>query len=92
MPVTASDKDKWQPSLWSASLDKACSGMDDELRKLMIVSAGNLPENAGENYPDENHLLSIEDPAQAWNVVTVGGMLKQSVARRCDIAWLHSRR
>lgn len=72
MPVTATDKEKWQPSLWSAKLDQAVSGMEDEFRKLMIVSAGNL-NNAVQNYPDENHLLSIEDPAQAWNVVTVGG-------------------
>jgi hypothetical protein len=72
IPVTAGDKDKWQPTLWSASLDQACSGMEDEQRKFVLVSAGNLSGNVGNNYPDENHLLSVEDPAQAWNVVTVG--------------------
>jgi hypothetical protein len=72
LAVTASDREKWQPSLWSASLDKACAGVDDGQRRVMVVSAGNLREDVGADYPNENHLSSIEDPAQAWNVVTVG--------------------
>jgi hypothetical protein len=36
------------------------------------VSAGNLRESAGKNYPDDNYLASIQDPAQGWNVLTLG--------------------
>ncbi len=73
MPVTApSDRDKWQPSLWSASIDQACAGVFDNYRRLLILAAGNIREELGKNYPQENQLSSIEDPAQAWNAITVG--------------------
>lgn len=73
MSITApSDRDAWRPSLWSATIDKACAGMDDGYRRLLVVSAGNIRETVGENYPDENQLSSVEDPAQSWNALTVG--------------------
>ena len=73
MAITApSDRDAWRPSLWSATIDKACAGMDDDYRRLLIVSAGNIRDTAGENYPYENQLSSIEDPGQSWNALTVG--------------------
>jgi hypothetical protein len=74
MAITApSDRDAWRPSLWSATIDKACAGMDDDKRRLLILSAGNIRDTVGKNYPDENLLTSIEDPGQAWNALTVGG-------------------
>ena len=38
----------------------------------MIVSAGNLRDDVGKNYPEENHVSSVEDPGQSWNALTVG--------------------
>ena len=74
MAITApSDRDAWRPSLWSATIDKACAGVDDDNRRLLIVSAGNIRETVGENYPHENLLASVEDPGQSWNALTVGG-------------------
>ncbi|QDT99873.1 S8 family peptidase [Gimesia aquarii] len=72
MAVTAGDKDFWRPTLWSASIDQACAGVKDGKRNLFIVSTGNLRDNYGKNYPDENHVSSIEDPSQSWNALTVG--------------------
>ena len=73
MAVTApSDRDAWRPTLWSATIDKACAGMDDDYRRLLVVSAGNIRDLVGQNYPDENLVSSIEDPAQSWNALTVG--------------------
>lgn len=73
MAVTADDKERWLPTLWSAALDQMCSGAVDEARRLMIVSAGNYrSELTTAGYPEANRGASVQDPAQAWNVVTVG--------------------
>ena len=72
LAVTATSDDQWRPTLWSATLDQSCAGTLDGYRRLLIVSAGNLREDVGKNYPMENHVSSVEDPAQAWNALTVG--------------------
>lgn len=80
MAVTADSRDEGLPSSWSAALDQVCSGALDSSRRLMFVSAGNTPLDTRHAYPDRNHLEGVEDPAQAWNVVTVG-----AYTERCDI-------
>lgn len=72
LAVTADDRDTWRPTLWSAELDQACSGALDEQQRLLFVSAGNLAADFVANYPDANHIASVQDPAQCWNAVTVG--------------------
>lgn len=74
LAVTADDhRDKGRPSSWSGFIDKSASGVSDEQKKLFIISAGNTPwENTPEAYPNQQILESIQDPAQAWNAVTVG--------------------
>lgn len=73
MAITATDKDQGFPTLWSASIDQMCSGAVDGHRRLMFVSAGNVPDQITANgYPTVNYNSSVQDPAQAWNVVTVG--------------------
>lgn len=72
MAVTSDDSDLFSPTLWSASIDQACAGVNDGQKNLFIVSTGNLRENYGVNYPDENHVSSVEDPSQSWNALTVG--------------------
>jgi Subtilase family len=73
MAVTATDKDQCMPTLWSASLDQMCSGAIDDEKRLMLVSAGNFRgAMTVDGYPAANRAASIQDPAQAWNVVTVG--------------------
>jgi hypothetical protein len=73
MAVSAPGDDQWRPTLWSASIDQAASGANDGHRRLIILSTGNLREDVGKNYPHENHVSSVEDPAQSWNALTVGG-------------------
>lgn len=72
LAVSAEGDDHWRPTLWSAAIDQACAGALDGQRRLLIVSTGNLREDIGKNYPAENHVSSVEDPAQAWNAMTVG--------------------
>jgi hypothetical protein len=73
MAITADDKDQGHPTLWSASLDQMCSGAVDGRCRLMFVSAGNFrDELTVDGYPEDNRNASVQDPAQAWNVITVG--------------------
>ena len=62
------------PSSWSAELDSIISGVIDGIKKLYVVSAGNvqLDELKNEQYPSANINHSIEDPGQSWNAITVG--------------------
>lgn len=76
MAVTQNNVFGPKPTSWSASLDATAFGGDDfdDLRqRLICVSAGNLPD--GLPLDDLKHWDSyeIEDPAHAWNVLTVGG-------------------
>lgn len=72
MAIATTDfRDRGQPSSWSAEVDKLCSGMDDDYRRLFFVCAGNVTA-PGTNYRDNNETEGIHDPGQAWNALTVG--------------------
>ena len=62
------------PSSWSAELDNIISGVADGIRKLYVVSAGNVKFHELETvaYTDANVNHSVEDPGQSWNAITVG--------------------
>ncbi len=70
--ATTEFRDRGQPSSWSAEIDKLCSGTDDDYRRLFLVSAGNVGEGAGVDFPARNETDGIHDPGQSWNAVTVG--------------------
>jgi subtilisin family serine protease len=63
-----------QPSSWSGAIDQLSFGAVNENNEqtLFFVSAGNLPYPDRINFPLANELATIEDPAQAFNAVTVG--------------------
>jgi hypothetical protein len=60
-----------RPSSWSAALDQLAFGND--VPRLIVVSSGNIRHGitAG-GYPGLNDVEPIENPAQAWNALTVG--------------------
>lgn len=74
LTITSDSRDESLPSSWSAALDQICSAAAELAgpRRLMIVSAGNVPPEVRHEYPDRNRLEGVEDPAQAWNALTVG--------------------
>jgi subtilisin family serine protease len=39
---------------------------------LFFISAGNTDPNQRHRYPDSNDRDNVQDPAQAWNAITVG--------------------
>lgn len=78
MALTASGPNtEGNPTSWSSAVDMAAAGTDgeDQPSRVIILSAGNFREftNAYE-YPEDNYDAAIEDPAQAWNAVTVGAV------------------
>ena len=78
MAVTNDDVSGSRSTTWSAAIDQAAAGImagDDEgaPRRLFLIASGNAPAHiertrilSADDYP-------IEDPAQAWNAITVGG-------------------
>lgn len=77
-----------EPSLWSASVDALCVGTDigqsDQgialigkpdraAARLFFISAGNVRDHVVANdYRDLCDTSVVEDPAHAWNAITVG--------------------
>jgi hypothetical protein len=76
--TTTEGRDRGQPSSWSAEIDKLCSGMEDELRRLFLISAGNVRGEAGLNFRERNETEGIHDPGQSWNAITVGACTERT--------------
>lgn len=87
MPITTTPDLLGQPSLWSASVDAIAAGVaigtdpdgialltlpDERAARLILVSAGNVSPPYSDAYRDRCDLSVVQDPAQAWNAVTVG--------------------
>lgn len=78
MAVTSTeDRDRGRPSSWSAALDEVSSGYSDDIRRLILVSAGNVNEN-WQNYPEDNLTNEVHDPGQSWNALTVGAFTEKT--------------
>ena len=61
-----------RPSSWSAAIDQLSFG-DETARRLILISAGNIREGLSKaEYPARNETEPIENPAQAWNAMTIG--------------------
>jgi len=53
---------------------------DGEYKRLVLISAGNIRQGiSGEEYPARNETEPIENPAQAWNAVTIGAFTEKTV-------------
>lgn len=86
MAVTADARDRGQPTSWSASIDALAAGRSIEQRpdaivfldgvprpRLLVISAGNVPTAKQErDHLSRSDIETVEDPAQAWNAVSVG--------------------
>lgn len=80
LAVTAdSEKEGGIPTSWSAEIDQFSSGAEDGQQRLFVISAGNnrslLPNL---DHWEQLHLAEIEDPAQAWNALTIGAYTEKT--------------
>jgi len=106
MAVTATDeRDRGQPTSWSAAVDALAAGRsfdassqglvylddgEDPLRRLFIVSAGNVEARALQvAHLDQSDTDPVHDPGQAWNALTVGAFTDKAVVRDPTLSgWL----
>jgi len=80
LAVTSTEtRDRGRPSSWSAALDAVTSGYEDDRRRLVVVSAGNVLDPADwRNYPASNQTNEVHDPGQSWNALTVGAFTEKT--------------
>lgn len=66
------------PTSWSAAIDSAtASALDpDGVRRVFIVSGGNVVNSDVSLYPEINYGSAFEDPAHSWNALTVGAITR----------------
>ncbi|HAD16570.1 MAG TPA: peptidase S8 family protein [Erythrobacter sp.] len=83
LAVTNDNVSGSRATTWSAAIDQASVGKmpgddNDAPARLFIVSAGNAPAEIDMDKILSADNLPIEDPAQAWNALTVGGYTNKS--------------
>ena len=77
MAITAEDSEQGKPTSWSGAVDSIAYN-NGNTGRLFMVSAGNirdinnLDKEIVTGYPNRNSLRPIQNPAQAWNGLTVG--------------------
>lgn len=86
--------DRGEPSSWSAAIDAIAAGRSIdattfELKyldvgerpagRLMVVSAGNVGDDWQVDHLARSDRESVYDPAQAWNVLTVGACTERAL-------------
>lgn len=83
LAVTSTDfRDRGRPSSWSGKLDELASGYDDDRKRLIVVSAGNIEDSGSwHRYFDDNLTNEVHDPGQAWNALTVGAFTEKVTIR-----------
>ena len=89
LSITAAGDQDGRPSAWSAALDSVAFGAEEEgePKRLLLVSAGNIDPTGvgpGYQYPGQNLESPVQDPAQAWNVVTVGAVTHRGQVLEAD--------
>jgi hypothetical protein len=79
MAVTNANRSGAEPTAWSAALDQATAGAEPSEpdnpppKRLMVVAAGNIPDESDASLIADADSFPVEDPAQAWNALAIGG-------------------
>ncbi len=83
MAITSDEeRTRGRPTSWSGLIDEMASGYCDEIRRLIILSAGNVQSpDDWRAYPASNATCEVQDPAQAWNALTVGAFTAKTTIR-----------
>jgi hypothetical protein len=77
LAITSTETTKQgRATAWSAEVDALASDWagDGEAPRLVVVSAGNVASPRPATYPALNEMTPVEDPAQAWNALTIGAL------------------
>lgn len=79
LAITADARDRGRPSSWSAAIDNLAFGTINNTPRLILISSGNTGLFDRVLYPTYNESASVQDPAQAWNALTVGGYTERAL-------------
>ena len=76
MAVTSHSPSRGRPSSWSAAVDQLC--FEEAAQRLVILSAGNIQTDLmPADHLVRNDVEPIDDPAQAWNALTIGAFTEK---------------
>lgn len=76
MAVTSTSPTRGRPSSWSAAVDQLC--FEEASQRLIILSAGNIRVDLmPADHLTRNDVEPVDDPAQAWNALTVGAFTEK---------------
>jgi hypothetical protein len=93
--------DHGKPTSWSASIDALAAGLgvdasdagivllneeEPSEHRLFLISAGNV-RRLEDDHLARSDLEPVEDPAQAWNALTVGAMTNLDTLDAEDATW-----
>ena len=68
---------------WSSVMDKMSA--EDDSQRLFIISCGNVDDwQSWIDYPHSNEVSPVHSPAQAWNVLSVGGFTRKTESKADD--------
>ncbi|WP_244200425.1 S8 family peptidase [Micromonospora arborensis] len=92
-----------QPTSWSAAIDALAAGRaiatdqdglvflddaDSDAHRLFVVSAGNVSSaNFQDDHLQRSDLEAVQDPAQAWNALTVGAYTQMDSLSAASSHW-----
>ncbi|MER3355574.1 MAG: S8 family peptidase [Hoeflea sp. D1-CHI-28] len=82
-----------RPTRWSAAIDEIAAGVDaaegeEPPRRLFVQSIGNIGHDDDWSSIEDVTRHSGEDPAQAWNALTIGGLtLKNAIEPHDQGTW-----
>lgn len=90
MAVTNEGKSGAQPTTWSAAIDQEAVGVtiggEAAPKRLFVIAAGNAPNPIMMHDVQPSATLPIEDPAQSWNALVVGGYTDKVTIQEPDLA------
>jgi hypothetical protein len=82
-----------RPSSWSAAIDQSAADatvdeFEDRHRRLFVIAAGNVPDGLNAEDMEDWDSHEVEDPGQAWNALTIGGVTqKTQIAEAAYAHW-----
>lgn len=96
MAVTNGGRSGAAASAWSAAIDQAAAAAEpqpDDLidapeKRLILLAAGNIPDDSDAKKISDADAFPAEDPSQAWNALTIGGFTdKTAIAETGYQGW-----
>ena len=84
MAVTNTLRSGAKASAWSAAIDQSAAGAEhsdegtEAPKRLVVLAAGNVPDNAVAAEIADADSFPAQDPAQAWNALSIGGFTQKT--------------